>query len=108
MQLAKVGWTKEEVDLYELNEAFAVQADLVIQHLGVPIEKVNISGGSIALGHPLGATGARIVVTLMHNLRRLGLTKGVAALCVGGGMGISIAIEAFPEASTSAGDSDMA
>lgn len=93
LQLSAVGWTKEEVDLYEINEAFAVQASLVQEHLGLPEEKVNVSGGSIALGHPLGASGARILVTLMYNLLRRNLRKGVAALCIGGGMGIAIAIE---------------
>lgn len=73
-----------------------MQADLVVKRLRIPMEKVNISGGSIALGHPLGASGARILVTLLYNLRRLKLTKGVAALCIGGGMGIAIAIEAIP------------
>lgn len=84
------------MDLYEINEAFAVQADLVVKRLRIPMEKVNISGGSIALGHPLGASGARVLVTLLYNLRRLKLTKGIAALCIGGGMGIAIAIEAYP------------
>lgn len=85
------------MDLYEINEAFAVQADLVVKHLNIPMSKVNISGGAIALGHPIGASGARILVTLLYNLRRLGLTKGVASLCIGGGMGIAIGIEAYPQ-----------
>lgn len=82
------------MDLYELNEAFAVQAHLVREQLGLNGDKVNVSGGAIALGHPLGASGARVLVTLLHNLQRLNLVKGVAALCIGGGMGIAIAIEA--------------
>lgn len=85
------------MDLYELNEAFAVQSDLVVEQLGLPREKVNVNGGAIALGHPLGASGTRVLVTLLHNLQRLKLVKGVAALCIGGGMGIAIAIEALPD-----------
>lgn len=93
--MAKVGWNKDEVDLFELNEAFAVQAKLVQDHLGVPETKININGGAVALGHPLGASGARVLVTLIHSLRRLNLVKGVAALCIGGGMGIAVAVEAI-------------
>lgn len=81
------------MDLFELNEAFAAQMELVLEQLGAPPEKVNINGGSIALGHPLGAAGTRILVTLLHNLERLQLKKGVASLCIGGGMGIAIAIK---------------
>lgn len=92
-QLTKTGWTKEDVDLYEINEDFAVNTLLVQKQLGLPSEKVNISGGAIALGHPIGASGARVLVTLLHNLRRLSLRKGIAALCIGGGMGIAVAIE---------------
>ncbi|RZC39083.1 Thiolase N and/or ketoacyl-synt domain containing protein [Asbolus verrucosus] len=91
--LVKAKWTKEEVDLYEINEAFAVQSIIVIKTLQVDEKKVNISGGAVALGHPIGASGARVLVTLIHNLERLGKKKGVAALCIGGGMGIAIAIE---------------
>lgn len=89
----KAGWSKESVDLFELNEAFAVQSLLVIQLLGVEKTKVNISGGAIALGHPIGASGARVLVTLIHNLKRLNKKRGVAGLCIGGGMGIAIAIK---------------
>lgn len=92
-QLTKTGWSKDDVDLYEINEAFAVQVILVLEHLQLQKEKVNVSGGAIALGHPIGASGARILVTLIHNLRRLSLRRGIAALCIGGGMGIAIAIE---------------
>lgn len=92
-QLTKIGWSKDDVDLYEINEAFAVQAILVQEQLELPREKVNISGGAIALGHPIGTSGARVLVTLVHNLRRLSLHRGIAALCIGGGMGIAIAIE---------------
>lgn len=92
-QLEKIGWTKEDVDLYELNEAFAVQSVIVNNTLGIDESKVNVTGGAIALGHPVGSSGARILVTLIHNLQRLKKQKGVAALCIGGGMGISLAIE---------------
>ncbi|XP_044257518.1 acetyl-CoA acetyltransferase, cytosolic [Tribolium madens] len=91
--LAKTGWSRHDVDLYELNEAFAVQSLIVVDTLQVDAKKVNITGGAIALGHPIGASGARILVTLIHNLERLNKKKGVAALCIGGGMGIAIAIE---------------
>ncbi|XP_043253411.1 acetyl-CoA acetyltransferase, cytosolic isoform X1 [Colletes gigas] len=91
--LKKAGWTKEEVDLYELNEAFAVQSIACVKGLGINPAKVNINGGAIALGHPIGASGARVVVTLLYSLERTGGKKGVAALCVGGGMGIAIAVQ---------------
>lgn len=91
--LQKSGWTKEDVDLYELNEAFASQSLVVIEQLGLDREKVNITGGAIALGHPIGASGARVLVTLIYNLERKQLKRGVAALCIGGGMGIAVSIE---------------
>ncbi|CAH0562331.1 unnamed protein product [Brassicogethes aeneus] len=91
--LAKVGWSKDDVDLYELNEAFAAQSIIVVDELGVDASKVNVTGGAIALGHPIGCSGTRVLVTLIYNLRRLGKKKGVAALCIGGGMGIATAIE---------------
>lgn len=91
--LKKARWTIDEVDLFELNEAFAVQGHLCVEKLGIPEDKVNVSGGAIALGHPIGASGARILVTLVHNLERLNKKRGVASLCVGGGMGIAVAIE---------------
>lgn len=91
--LAKVGWTLQEVDLFELNEAAAAQALSVNRGLGVDPAKVNVHGGAIALGHPLGASGTRVLVTLIHALQRTGGHKGVASLCIGGGMGIAIAIE---------------
>lgn len=93
LQLNKLSWTIEEVDLYELNEAFAVQSVIVNKTLGIDESKINISGGAIALGHPIGASGTRILVTLIYNLRRLKKKKGVAAMCIGGGMGIALAIE---------------
>ncbi|XP_046550373.1 acetyl-CoA acetyltransferase, cytosolic-like isoform X1 [Haliotis rubra] len=91
--LEKAGWSIEDVDLMELNEAFAAQSAAVIKDLGCDPSKVNVSGGAIALGHPIGASGARILVTLLHNLKRTGGRQGVAALCVGGGMGIALCVE---------------
>lgn len=91
--IAKAGWTKDDVDLYELNEAFAAQSKAVVQELQVDPAKVNIHGGAIALGHPIGASGARILVTLIYALKRTGKKRGVASLCVGGGMGVAMAIE---------------
>jgi acetyl-CoA C-acetyltransferase len=91
--LARAGWTLAEVDLIELNEAFAAQALAVAAELGIEPAKLNVNGGAIALGHPIGASGARILVTLLHELRRRGAQKGVAALCIGGGMGIALCVE---------------
>lgn len=91
--LKKAGWDIHKVDLWELNEAFAAQSLAVIQELGINMERVNVSGGAIALGHPIGASGARILVTLLHAMVRLGKKRGVAALCVGGGMGIALCVE---------------
>jgi len=91
--LKKAGWTVDDVDLFELNEAFAAQAVAVQQELAVPDEKVNVNGGSIALGHPIGASGARILVTLIHAMKTRAARKGCAALCIGGGMGIALCVE---------------
>lgn len=91
--LAKAGWTVSDVDLFEINEAFAVVTLLAMDDLGIPVEKVNINGGACALGHPIGATGARLLVTLIHSLKRRGLKRGVAALCIGGGEASAMAIE---------------
>ncbi|CAK9826019.1 Acetyl-CoA acetyltransferase, cytosolic [Anthophora retusa] len=91
--LQKAKWTKEEVDLYELNEAFASQSIACVRGLGLDHKKVNINGGAIALGHPIGASGTRVLVTLLHSLERTGGNKGIASLCVGGGMGVAIAIQ---------------
>ncbi|KAK7500038.1 hypothetical protein BaRGS_00008585 [Batillaria attramentaria] len=91
--LSKAGWTVEDVDLFELNEAFAAQSLAVVKDLGCDPAKVNVSGGAIAIGHPIGASGARILVTLLHGLKRTGGKKGVAGLCVGGGMGIAVCVE---------------
>jgi len=91
--LERTGISLEEIDLFELNEAFASQALAVIWELGLDQEKVNVNGGAIALGHPVGATGARIVITLMHELKRRNQKYGIATLCVGGGQGMAILIE---------------
>jgi acetyl-CoA C-acetyltransferase len=91
--LQKAGWTNEDVDLYELNEAFSVQALAVTQELGLPLSKVNVNGGAVAIGHPIGASGARILVTLIHEMIRRDAKRGVAALCLGGGNSVAMAIE---------------
>ena len=91
--LKKADWTIQDVDLYEINEAFAIVAMLAIRELELDIEKVNIHGGACALGHPIGASGARILVTLIHALKRTQKTRGVAALCIGGGEATAMAIE---------------
>ena len=91
--MAKVGWTLDDVDLFELNEAFSVQAIAVIRELGLDPEKVNVHGGAVALGHPIGASGARVLTTLLYAMRRRGATRGVATLCLGGGNGVALAVE---------------
>ncbi len=91
--LARAGWTTDDVDLFEVNEAFAAVAMAAAHDIGIPADKLNINGGACALGHPVGATGARIVATLAHSLLRHGLRRGVAALCIGGGEATAIAIE---------------
>jgi acetyl-CoA C-acetyltransferase len=91
--LEKVGWTRDEVDLYEINEAFSVQAVAVIQELGLDPARVNVNGGAVALGHPIGCSGARILVTLLHEMIRRSAQKGVAALCLGGGNAVAMAVE---------------
>jgi acetyl-CoA C-acetyltransferase len=91
--LKRADWNVTDIDLIEANEAFAVQSLAVIRELHLPRSKVNVNGGAIALGHPIGASGARILVTLLHELRRNGLHKGVATLCIGGGMGIALCVE---------------
>jgi len=91
--LTQTGWSVDDVDLFEINEAFAVVTIAAMNELGIDHDKVNIHGGACALGHPLGASGARIIVTLIHALRRIGKTKGIASLCIGGGEATAIAIE---------------
>ena len=91
--LERAGWKAADVDLFELNEAFAAQACAVNKELGIDAAKVNVNGGAIAIGHPIGASGCRILVTLLHEMQRTNAKKGVAALCIGGGMGVSMCIE---------------
>ena len=91
--LKKAGWKASEVDLFEVNEAFAVVAMAAMKDVGIPHEKVNVNGGACALGHPIGATGARIITTLIYALKKRNLKKGVAALCIGGGEGTALALE---------------
>jgi acetyl-CoA C-acetyltransferase len=90
---AKVGWKIEDVDLVEINEAFSVQLIAVLQELGLQPEKVNVNGGAVALGHPIGASGARILTTLLYALEQRGLRRGIASLCLGGGNGVALAVE---------------
>jgi acetyl-CoA C-acetyltransferase len=90
----RLGWTADDVDLYEINEAFAVVAMAAMHDLGLDHAKVNVNGGACALGHPIGATGARIIATLVHGLRSRGLRRGIASLCIGGGEATAIAVEA--------------
>jgi acetyl-CoA C-acetyltransferase len=91
--LDKIAWTVNDVDLWEINEAFAVVVMIAMRELGLPREKVNVHGGACALGHPIGASGARIVVTLLGALRKYGLKRGVASLCIGGGEATALALE---------------
>ncbi len=91
--LEKAGWTMEEVDLFELNEAFSVQALGVMQELGLMMEKVNVNGGAVALGHAIGNSGGRVLTTLLYEMKRRGAKKGVAALCLGGGNSVAMAVE---------------
>jgi len=91
--LARAGWKVGDVDLWEVNEAFAVVPMAFMQELGIPHEKINVRGGAISLGHPIGASGARIVVTLLAALKERGLKRGVAAICIGGGEGLAVCIE---------------
>jgi len=91
--LEKAGWKISDLDLIEANEAFAAQSLAVIKDLGIYKEKVNVNGGAIALGHPIGASGARILVTLLHEMIKRDAKKALATLCIGGGMGIAMCIE---------------
>jgi acetyl-CoA C-acetyltransferase len=92
--LAKAGWKVADLDLIESNEAFAAQSLSVVRELGLDPAKVNVNGGAIAIGHPIGASGARILTTLLHEMKRSGAKKGLATLCVGGGMGVAMCVEA--------------
>ncbi|HTX40980.1 MAG TPA: acetyl-CoA C-acetyltransferase [Acidobacteriaceae bacterium] len=91
--MKKAGWSVAEVDLFELNEAFAVQAIAVTRELGIPMEKVNVNGGSVAIGHAIGSSGARVLVTMLYEMARRDARRGVAALCLGGGNSVAMAIE---------------
>ena len=93
LALKKAGWQINDVELFEINEAFAAQSIAVINDLKIPKETVNVNGGAIALGHPIGASGARILVTLIHEMIKQNKNTGCATLCIGGGMGISMCIE---------------
>jgi len=93
LALKKAGWTIEDVDIIETNEAFAAQSLAVIRELGLPKQKVNVNGGAIALGHPIGASGTRILVTMLYEMNKRNAKKGLATLCIGGGMGIAMCIE---------------
>ncbi|BBN81451.1 acetyl-CoA acetyltransferase [Pseudoalteromonas sp. A25] len=91
--LERTGWSKDDVDLWEINEAFAMVTMLAINELGLDSNKVNVNGGACALGHPIGASGARLLVTLIHALRNRGLSKGITSLCIGGGEAVALAVE---------------
>jgi acetyl-CoA C-acetyltransferase len=91
--LERTGWSAGDVDLWEINEAFAAQSIAVVSDLGLDPERVNVNGGAIALGHPIGASGARVLATLLHEMRRRRVRRGIATLCIGGGMGIAMAVE---------------
>jgi acetyl-CoA C-acetyltransferase len=91
--LKKAGWDAKDVDLFEVNEAFACVAMAPMRELGIPHDKLNVNGGACALGHPIGASGARLIVTLLHALKARGGKRGVAALCIGGGEATAVAVE---------------
>jgi acetyl-CoA C-acetyltransferase len=91
--LEKTGWSMADVDLFELNEAFAVQAVALMKELGLDPSRVNVNGGAVALGHPIGASGARVLTTLLYAMQDRGARRGIAALCLGGGNGVALAVE---------------
>ena len=91
--MEKAGWSVADVDLFEINEAFAMVPMIAMKELGIPAEKLNVNGGGTALGHPIGASGARIIATLIAALQNRGLKRGIASLCIGGGEGTAMAIE---------------
>jgi len=93
MAAEKAGWDLKDVDLFELNEAFAAQSVALLKVLGIPEEKVNVHGGAVALGHPIGASGTRCLLTLLHALKDRGLKRGIVSLCLGGGNGVAMAVE---------------
>jgi acetyl-CoA C-acetyltransferase len=90
---AKIGWSLTDVDLFEINEAFSVQAIAVMRELGIDPARVNVHGGAVALGHAIGASGARVLTTLLYAMTRLDKRRGIAALCLGGGNGVALAVE---------------
>ena len=89
----KIGWDLKDVDLFEINEAFSVQAVAVMRELGIDPARVNVHGGAVALGHPIGASGARVLTTLLYAMKRRNARRGIAALCLGGGNGVALAVE---------------
>jgi acetyl-CoA C-acetyltransferase len=91
--LEKAGWNAKDLDLVEANEAFAAQAIAVNKDMGWDVNKVNVNGGAIAIGHPIGASGARVLVTLLHEMGKRNAKKGLATLCIGGGMGVAMCLE---------------
>jgi acetyl-CoA C-acetyltransferase len=91
--LSNAGWSPKDLDVMEINEAFAAQAIAVNREMGWDTAKVNVNGGAIAIGHPIGASGCRILVTLLHEMIRRDAKKGLASLCIGGGMGVALAVE---------------
>jgi len=91
--VAKVGWHVADVDLFEINEAFSVQLVAVLDQLGIDVSRVNVHGGAVALGHPIGASGARILTTLLYAMERRNARRGIASLCLGGGNGVAVAVE---------------
>jgi acetyl-CoA C-acetyltransferase len=91
--LQRAGWKPSDLDLLEINEAFAAQACAVNTEMGWDVSKVNVNGGAIAIGHPIGASGCRILVTLLHEMQRRNAKKGIASLCIGGGMGVALTVE---------------
>lgn len=91
--MERAGWSVEDIDLFELNEAFAVQGVALTRELGIPMEKVNVNGGSVAIGHAIGSSGARVLVTMMYEMKRRGAKRGLAALCLGGGNSVAMAVE---------------
>ena len=91
--LKRAGWNAQDLDLLEINEAFAAQACAVNQEMGWDTSKINVNGGAIAIGHPIGASGCRILVTLLHEMAKRDAKKGIASLCIGGGMGVALTIE---------------
>jgi acetyl-CoA C-acetyltransferase len=90
---AKVGWSLADVDLFEINEAFSVQLVAVLDQLGIDASRVNVHGGAVALGHPIGASGARILTTLLYAMEQRNARRGIASLCLGGGNGVALAVE---------------